>query len=388
MKRQRALLEYALGGLRRRAGKHVAMTVGLAFVVGLYASALFLAESLREVWRTSLVATPDLVVQRLEGGRPALLDDETASALLDAETPGVRSIEKRVWGYLFVEAIAANVTVVSGEAADEALGEVAPPRAGTREVPRVVVGDALARLFGVHAGDRLAIPDARGELAVLEVAATFHDASALQTADVLLADETTARRLLALPEGRYTDVAVRLTREEEAPVIAAAVARALPEARIVDRRALARTYDLTFDGRSGLLAALFLPCLAALLLLAWDRLSGLGDAERREIGVLKAIGWETRDVIAARLWESAVVAIGGAWIGVLAAYVYVFFFHAPGLSEALFGWSALHPELELVPHVDGAQAWTLVGLVVLPFVGVSVVPAWRAATLDVDEAIR
>ena len=35
MKRQRALLEYALGGLRRRAGKHVAMTVGLAFVVGM-----------------------------------------------------------------------------------------------------------------------------------------------------------------------------------------------------------------------------------------------------------------------------------------------------------------------------------------------------------------
>jgi ABC-type lipoprotein release transport system permease subunit len=442
MRRQRALLEYALGGLRRRAGKHLAMAIGLAFVVGLYASALFLAESLREVWRTSLVEAPDLVVQRMEGGRPALIEESVARRLVAEGTPGVRAVEPRVWGYLFVEAIAANVTIVAGAAEAEAVGEgdVAGLGNGTatateaetatatatatetetetetatatatetetetetetdtvtdadttsspRAVPRVVIGPALADAFAVHAGDRLAIPDARGELAVLEVAAIFHDASALQTADVILADPATVRRLLALPEGHVTDVAVRLARAEEAPVIAAEIRRAMPEARVIDRGALVRTYELTFDGRSGLLAALFLPCLAGLLLLAWDRLSGLGDAERREIGVLKAIGWETRDVIAARLWESAVVAIGGAWIGVLLAYAYVFFLGAPGLREALFGWSALRPELELVPHVDAAQAWTLVGLVVLPFVGVSVVPAWRAATLDVDEAIR
>jgi ABC-type lipoprotein release transport system permease subunit len=394
MKRQRALLEYALGGLRRSAGKHLAMTIGLAFVVGLYASALFLAESLREVWRTSLVEAPDLVVQRMEGGRPALIEESVARGLIAEGTPGVRAVEPRVWGYLFVEAIAANVTIVAGAAEAEAVGEGDVAGIGTetnpspRAVPRVVIGPALAHAFAVHAGDRLAVPDARGELAVLEVAAIFHDAAALQTADVILADPATVRRLLALPEGHVTDVAVRLSRAEEAPVIAAEIRRVMPEVRVIDRGALVRTYELTFDGRSGLLAALFLPCLAGLLLLAWDRLSGLGDAERREIGVLKAIGWETRDVIAARLWESAVVAIGGAWIGVLLAYAYVFFLGAPGLREALFGWSALRPELELVPHVDAAQAWTLVGLVVLPFVGVSVVPAWRAATLDVDEAIR
>ncbi len=384
MRRQRALLDYALGALRRRAAKHLALGLGLAFVVGLYASALFLAESLREVWRTSLEAAPDLVVQRLEGGRPALLSSETARGIVPSDTPGVRAVTPRVWGYLFVEALAANVTVVAGEVSDEALVERA---SGPSEVPRVAVGEALAALFAVHAGDRLAIPDARGELAVLEVGGVFHDASALQTADVLLTDEATARRLLALPEG-FTDVALRLSRPEEAPVIAAAIRRVLSGARVIERSALARTYELTFDGRSGLLAALFLPCLAALLLLAWDRLSGLGDAERREIGVLKAIGWETRDVIAARLWESAVVAVGGAWLGVLGAYAFVFLLGAPGLREALFGWSALHPELELAPHVDAAQAWTLVGLVVLPFVGVSVVPAWRAASLHVDEAIR
>jgi hypothetical protein len=39
--------------------------------------------------------------------------------------------------------------------------------------------------------------------------------------------------------------------------------------------------------------------LLAFLVLAWDRLSGVGETERREIAVLKAVGWSTRDVLSA-----------------------------------------------------------------------------------------
>ena len=133
---------------------------------------------------------------------------------------------------------------------------------------------------------------------------------------------------------------------------------------------------------------MLLPALAALLLLAWDRLTGLSEAERREIGVLKAIGWEVSEVLTARLWESLLVALGGATLGVLGAYAYVFLAQAPGLAGALYGWSALYPPLRLTPQVDAAQALALIVGVALPFVAVGLVPAWRAATLDPDHALR
>ena len=44
--------------------------------------------------------------------------------------------------------------------------------------------------------------------------------------------------------------------------------------------------------------------------------------------------------------------------------------------------------MELTPQFDLSQALTLLSIVVVPFVTASIVPAWRAAILDPDEAMR
>ncbi|MEM9071536.1 MAG: FtsX-like permease family protein [Myxococcota bacterium] len=389
LRRQRALWDYALGGLARRRRRTLAMTMGITLIIGLYGSALFLSESLREEWRATLGATPDLVVQHMIGGRPALIEEGATFGV--ADEPGVASIAPRVWGYVFVEAISANVTVV---AAAENDARYATSLASGRpldhdaEVPEAVLGEALAARFGLQAGDRMALPAADDETLVLEVAGIFSTESALHSADVLLTNASTARALLGIPEGQAADIAIHLRRPEEAAIISARVRDAFIGARVIERDSLVRTYELTFDGRAGLLSVLLLPCLAALLLLVWDRLTSLGDLERREIGVLKAIGWETRDVLAARLWESATIAFAGVWLGLLLAYVYVYVAGAPGMAGALFGWSSLYPDFDLRPAVRADHIWSLIGVVVVPFLGVSLIPTWRAATLDPDEAMR
>jgi ABC-type lipoprotein release transport system permease subunit len=185
-----------------------------------------------------------------------------------------------------------------------------------------------------------------------------------------------------------TDLAIDLSTQDEAPIVEGRIADTMPGARVLDRRLLRRTYELTFDARGGLMAALLVPALAAFLLLAWERLTGLGAAEQREIGVLKAIGWGTNDVLAARMWESALLSGAGAVLGMAAAYVYVFVWRAPGLIDALLGWSAIHPPFSLAPALDATQALSLIAAVVVPFVAISVVPAWRAAMIDPDRAMR
>jgi ABC-type lipoprotein release transport system permease subunit len=117
-------------------------------------------------------------------------------------------------------------------------------------------------------------------------------------------------------------------------------------------------------------------------------LSGVGPLERREIAVLKAVGWRTGDVLAARLWENGLLGLAGACLGILAAYIFVFHAGAPGLSAVLFGWSFIHPPLDLTPAIDAAQVLALLGFVVFPFVAAGIVPAWRAATADPHAAMR
>lgn len=384
MKRQLAILDFALGSLRRRAGKSVAIALGLAFVVGLFASALFLTDALEREHALSADRMPDLTVQRLVAGRPALIDERVADAI--AELPAVRSVEPRVWGYYFFAALEANVTIV-GATPDEDLDVALEHGRLPRQAGEVAVGAALAELLGLRVGDELGVP-IHGDVVFSDVVGTFGDASALRSADLVIATPEHARMLLGVPEGMATDLAVDLTTQDEAGVITQRIDALMPGARVLDKRLLRRTYELTFDTRGGLLAAMLVPALAAFLLLAWERLTGLGEAERREIGILKALGFSTGDVLAARMWESLLISFVGATLGTVGAYGYVFWLGAPGMADALLGWSAIHPPFVLAPAFDAAQAFALIALTVVPFVAVSVVPAWRAAMIDPDRAMR
>lgn len=385
--RQLALLRHALGSLGRRAGRNAAVSVGLGFLVALLGSVLFLTLSLRREAAVANQAMPDLVVQRLVAGRPALVDPAVARRV--EAMPGVRRARPRVWGYLFLPSLPGNLTIVGGAPAPGD-GDALAPGGHPPGPGQAVLGATLAERLAIRVGDELGLPapDPETPYRFLEVVGTFASASALHAADVVWVSDRDARVLLSMPADRATDVAVTLTTPLEAPVLVEAIAATLPGARVVDRTLTARVHALTFGARGGLVAAMLLPALAAFLLLAWDRLTGLDVAERQEIGVLKAVGWGTGDVLAARLWENGLVATLGTALGLVAAYLYVYVAGAPLLAGALFGWSQLYPPLALVPVLDPPLFFALLGAVVVPFAAIGVVPAWRAAMTDPDEALR
>ncbi len=59
-----------------------------------------------------------------------------------------------------------------------------------------------------------------------------------------------------------------------------------------------------------------------------------------------------------------------------------------GRVTVLRGWSTLYPDFRLVPVVDPYQLATLFFLTVVPYTVATVVPCWRAATIDPDSVMR
>lgn len=387
MRKTLALFEYAIGALARRPGKAVALVAGIALVTGLLASILSLHAALEREAGALADAMPELTVQAMQGGRPATIGAETLEFL--AGHPGVRSIRPRVWGYLFVPSLGANLSVFSVAPDAPELAEVATLLEGRapRSKGEAAVGDTFARSLGLRPGDSIALPTG-SKFHLLEITGVFGAEASLQAADVALVTEPDARLLLGYDDGRFTDVAISLASPTEADVVAAQIAEHLPHARVVRRDQIARAYALTLGARAGLVGAMLLPLLGCFLLLAWDRMSGLGEDEKRELGVLTLVGWDLRDVLLAGLFQNGLVALTGAALGLLAAHVYVFGFGAPLLFDALLGWSRLHPTFELAPAWDAGQIVTVVAFVVVPFSLASLAPAFRAADVDVDALLR
>jgi ABC-type lipoprotein release transport system permease subunit len=124
------------------------------------------------------------------------------------------------------------------------------------------------------------------------------------------------------------------------------------------------------------------------VIFAWDKATGLSAEERKEIGILKSLGWETADVLLLKFWEGTVISLSAFLVGVILAYGHVFFFSASLFEHALKGWAVLYPRFKLVPVIDGGQLAVLFFLTVVPYTVATIIPSWRAATLDPDAAMR
>ncbi|SOC10678.1 ABC transporter permease [Rhodobacter maris] len=375
LRRQRALADYTIAALSRRKVKNLALVAVFSLVVFLLASAMFFASALRQEADAALEGAPDLIVQQLSLGRQAMISADLIDDL--ASIRGVRDVRGRLWGYYYDRVSGANYTVMVPEA-----GQMPPPG-------QVIIGEGIARARGLEwQGAPLFLSRKQGDLNRFDVAQTFESDSALLTADLLLMNAADFRAFFSVPEDMFTDLAASVRNPRERATVVDKASRAMPDARFVTRDDIARTYMKLFDWREGMMVALAAVAMLAFAIFAADKASGLSAEEAREIGILKAIGWDTRDVIAMKLWEGGFVSLGAFLLGTTAAYAHVFWAGAPLFAPVLKGWAVIYPAFRLAPGVDLSELVVLLLLTTLPYAAATVVPVWRAASADPDAVMR
>jgi ABC-type lipoprotein release transport system permease subunit len=373
LERHRSIIDFALSSLGRRWKKNLALTLVYAFIVFTLASVVFFTQAVKGEARAVLQGAPEIVVQRVLAGRHDLIPAGHIEVL--KKITGVRQVAGRIWGYYYEPSTGANYTIVaSGE----------PPLAsGT-----IAIGQGVSRTFNALEGDLIPLKGAEGAYVSFEVARVIAHASELVSADLVEMPAADLRRFFGIPEGYYTDLTLKVRNERELVVVADKIRRLLPDTRPILRDEILRTYDSIFDWRSGLLLVIFSGAVAAFIIFAWDKATSLSLEERREMGVLKAVGWETSEVIAMKSWEGVIVSLTAFFSGTLLAYGHVFFSSALLFEPVLKGWAVLYPRFQLVPQIDPYQVLALFFLTVVPYTVATVIPTWSAATVDPDSIMR
>ena len=373
LRRQRYLLDYSLSSLARRPGKSLGLLLVYGLVVFLLASVLLFTQALRHEAEQTLAGAPELILQRLVAGRHDLMPADYLERL--GRLRGVTARHGRLWGYFYDPVARANYTFLV-------------PRDRTLDSGEIHIGAGLARVRGLGVGDYLSLRSSTGEPFAWRVGALLDARSELVSSDLLLLNEDDFRRFFAYPPGHFTDLVLRVRNPREVRKVAEKLVLALPDTRPILREEILRTYEAVFGWRQGLVVVALLGAVLAFAILAWDRASGLSGEERREIGILKAIGWETGDILRMKFWEGAVLSLSAFFLGYLAAYAHVFLFSATLLAPVLQGWATLYPEFRLVPRIDGLPLATLFFFTVLPYTAATLVPIWRAAIADPDQVMR
>lgn len=392
IEKQLNLLDYALFSLWRRKLKNSTVMLVFSAVIFLVASFQMVTAALVQTASDVLSYSPEITVQRMSAGRQESIPMAYSERL--SGIYGIRRIVPRIWGYHFDEANGANYTIMGLDVTKMVFGSKLELGLSAGEYPdssakeSAVLGQAVLEIMDLK--DRRFFSLFRPDLTLksFKVAGVFDVSTDMLTGDLIVMNIYDAADLFGIPPGMVTDFCVYVTNPAEIDTIAKKIADILPDTRVLTRPQIQKTYQVVFGWRSGFASVCLLAVLASFAILVWDKASGLSPDERREIGILKVLGWQTADILAVRFWEGEIVSMLAFAIGCTAAYIHVAFFEANFFRPVLMGWSVLRPTLKLLPVVALRDFLLIFCLVVGPYLAATVVPAWRSASVPPDSAIR
>ncbi|PKN19131.1 MAG: ABC transporter permease [Deltaproteobacteria bacterium HGW-Deltaproteobacteria-6] len=373
IEKQRSILDFTMASLIRRKGKNLSLLFVYTLVVFILASAMFFTHAMKREASLILKGAPEMVVQRLLMGRYDPIPVNYLQRI--KKIRGVTSAEARLWGYYYDPVVGANYTLMA-------------PRGNDLSSGNIIIGSGLAKGRMIGAGDIMSFRGSDGSVRGFSIVREISAASELVTADLILMTEQDFRELFGLAAPFATDITVTVRNPKELATIARKVTELLPDTRPIIRDEMVRTYDSVFDWRGGMVIILLIMALLAFIIFASEKASGLSAEEKREIGILKAIGWEISDVLAVKTYEGALISFLAFAGGVLLAYAHVFFSSAFLFAPALKGWSVLYPDFRITPFIDSYQLAVLFFLTVVPYTVATIIPSWKAAIIDPDQVMR
>jgi ABC-type lipoprotein release transport system permease subunit len=388
-----SLWSIAAGNLRRYRPRTIAVLVPLVIVMGAATSVTLVRDGLSRDASLSVSVLPDITVQRMVGGRVERIELSHAESIGALEH--VASAVARVWGYV-------PVTVPRGEVAYTLMGidlERMPIAQGigltieegrflvAGDTGKAVVGEAFASVFSARAGDRIDLEDTLGSAIELEIVGIFSASAEIYAADLIVVPIDTAREYFGYGDDEASDICVYLDDPVNTGLAAVRILELGDNLRIVTRDAMAGLNEQAFGRRGGVFQLMWMVLLLTVCLVAWAQAASIGLALKREIGILKAVGWSTLDIIELKLLESVILALLGTFGGMLLGLAYVAL-DAPGIKQFFLGWATIYPEFPLPVHMSLPSLFLLFVIGVFPLVVATVVPAWRVGTIEPDSAIR
>ena len=257
----------------------------------------------------------------------------------------------------------------------------------------MIVEEGLAKEFHLQLGVRFSLSSNTSKL--FRVAGIFDSNATIWSANLILMSFEDASEFFKM-KGKATDILI-YTRPGYAPLLAKEIQEKMeasnpgqvePPLRVQDKSLVKRYFQRGFNYKAGVFTALYTVAFA-LAIPALLIISGFGQTERRkEIGVIKATGWQTQEVMEMVALENLIISLMSAPLAVLLGMVWLKWFNGAFIAQffiAEIGLMAPFPVPSRFLPLPCFFAFLFA--IVLTMVG-SLYSTWKTATVPPVEAMR
>lgn len=379
------LLFLAALNLVKNPGRALALVLGIGGPLFLFIAGAAISAGLSRDATVSIESGADIYVTFDRGGLDANIPVSYVEEL--SKSQFVVEVRPRIVARLAVAPETwALVLGIDPIAAEEATGLQSGRLFESNSKNEVALGPVLAQRLGLTPGKQLLLATAFTHK-VVTVVGILSRKGTLWDSAVIWAPFAQAQELFGMRD-LATDILIRTRDEISATRLADRLARSEPRLRI-QTRGLVRRYVLQGYGvTSGVFSAIYAVTFASGVL-ALLVISGLGSKERRrEVALLKALGWSARHILVLVSLEALLCCLLASALSFLFAFAWVRLFNAPLLASLFIAELDWFSGIEIPAQFDaGILALGLGVSLAITWAG-TLIPTWRTACVPLRETLR
>lgn len=379
--------------LWKHKAKHTVVFFISILMVFVLSSVMFLSTSLQKTIYDTLDVQPDMIVQKMRSGKAVDTPIEWIDEI--SRINGVSLALPRVYGQYWFEQAQTSFTIVGIDFYDDQIVQSLETLVDSIDVkeflekPQMIIGDGVKKFLSQFQYDEYY--NFRTPFKTLDQVYIYKTLPKELNAvanDIIFMPMDLAKKVLGIEQDKVTDIILNVPNEAERENIKVKLILQNQDSRIIQKSDIEQAYENMFNYKGGLFLILFLISLLTFVLILYQRYWMISSTDKKEIGILRSVGWSIKNVLILKVLENLIVAVCSFLIGLILAYVFVFIFNAPLLSQIFFGSSNIGIELTYQPYIPFGLLFELFALFVVPFISAILIPVWRIAILDPVESMR
>lgn len=363
-------IDYAVVLLLKDRKDHTFSFIIFTFIVCILSSVLFISNSIQSDIIQDIKSRPDIVVEAFRAGKNDTMHDGYIYDI--SKITGVSDVvgvvdglyyfaQKRAWFHIIGDNSLKPDEMIIGQGVKDAMGELY-----YKDDFNFLTEDALINM---------------------KINKTFPHSTNIIANDVILMHEDTARAVLSLDKREYTKIYVSVANINEVSLVALKIMNIYPNAFALSIEDQIANLRHIYYYKGGIFMVLYVVAMISFFILLKNQISLSYGEKRKQIAILRSIGFCIRDIIKLKFIQNFIVSVSAFLLGISLAYVYVFVCDAPLLREIFLG-GELDNSISFTPIFDFNLLFLLFLFSVVPFLAFVIIPSWRVAISDMSEAVK
>ena len=379
--------------ITKHKAKHISIFIISSLLVFLISSVMFISTSLQKEIYSTLDSQSDFVIQKLKASKTVDIPNEWLDDF--EQINAVTNLQQRVYGQYYYQPSNQYFTIVGIDLFEPSANKNLNALLKSLDISSFLKKDSMIIAQGVkdvfdkfHYFDNFDFKLSNNSIKKVKIFSSLPKEANLIANDLIIMDISLAKEILNINEEESTDIILNVPNELERANVKTQLILKHSDIRIIQKKDIEKNYKNLFNYKGGFFLIFFIIVLFTFVLILYQRYSMISSSERKEIGILRAVGWSIKDIIILKISETYLLAFLSFILGNILAYVFVYLLNAPFLINIFIGFQNLQSEVILNPSIDFSLIFMLFLFFIIPYISAVLIPVWKIAVIEPIESMK